>query len=358
MINPNKIRSSVSGLVGIHQPSDVDFALFDALSLSSVSGYYVDEIPLFKGEYFINSFCAKDDSTVQINEKFQQLIGDAAVSVVNRVYNKVDYIDREIFYSHAMNFTKLQNNLKNGFVGYRLQVPENKNWAFKINRLWIEVDGGGDVDVVLYNTHSFDPIETITVTVNPALKSQEVVLNWAIDNESFYKGDWYIGYVYDGALIPYEREYNNSNTRNDVRGLDWRSVSFPNHNTATLPDLDDEYDLGGEYNGLNLDVTTYIDYTNFVTQNTSLFARAIQLQSAIQVLHGFVASNRSNSDERYASQMKSTILASLKGTRGDGINETGLTNILASEITMIRTEIEKLQTGQNGGDSIMVSTLS
>jgi len=358
MINPSKIRSAVSGLVGIHQPTNTDYALFDATSTSSTSGYFVDEIALFKPEYFIDSFCEKGDTQTEVNEKFQRLVGDAAVSVANRVYNKPDYIDREIFYSHASNFTKLQNSLSNGFVGYRLQVPKDKNWAFKINRLWIEVDGGGDVDIVLYNTHSFAPIQTETVTVNAALKSQEVVLNWTIDNVDHYKGDWYIGYVYDGTLVPYEREYESSNVRNNVRGLDWRSVSFPNHTTATLPDLDQEYDLGGEYNGLNLDVTTFVDYTNFVVQNLNLFARATQLQSAIQVLHGFVASNRSNVNERYSSQLKNTILASIKGTRGEGINEKGLNTILASEITMIQNEIEKLSKGQNGGNSIMVNTLS
>lgn len=358
MINPSKIKSAVEGLVGIHQPSDPDYAIFDATSTSSGSGYYVDEVPLFKGEYFIDAFCSKDDTTTQINEKFQRLIGDSTISVVNRVYNKVDFIDREIFYSHAMNHIKLQDNLSDGFVGYRLQIPENKDWAFKISRLWIEVDGGGDVDIVLYNTHSFTPIQTETVTVNPALKSQEVVLDWVIDNVDFYKGDWYIGYVYDGALVPYEREYEDSNTRNEVRGLEWRAVSFPDHNTQTLPDLDSEYDLGGEYNGLNLDVTTYVDNTNFVIQNKNLFSRAVQLQTAIHVLNGFVASNRSNVDERYAKSLKSTILASLKGTRGDGINEKGLVYDLSSEIKMIQTEIEKLQKGQNGGSSIMVDTLS
>jgi len=358
MINPSKIRSAVNGLVGIHQPTNPDYALFDTTSTSSTSGYFVDEIALFKPDYFIDSFCEKEDTQIEINEKFQRLIGDSAVSVVNRVYNKPDFIDREVFYSHAMNYTELQDSISNGFVGYRLQFPKNKDWAFNINRLWIEVDGGGEVDIVLYNTHSFATIQTETVTVNASLKSQEVVLNWTIDNVDYYKGDWYIGYVYDGTLVPYERDYESSNVRNDVRGLEWRSVSFPNHTSATLPDLDEEYDLGGEYNGLNLDVTTYVDNTNFVIQNISLFARAIQLQSAIQVLHGFIASNRSNVNERYSSQLKNTILTSIKGTRGDGINEKGLVNTLTSEITMIKSEIEKLREGQNGGDSIMVTTLS
>lgn len=358
MINPSKIKSAVRGLVGTYQPSDSDYALFDAQSLASDSGYYLNEIPMFKGEYFIDVYCAKDDSQAQINEKFQRLIGDSALSVANRVYDKVDFIDREIFYSHAMNYTKLQNSLQNGFVGYRLQVPIDKDWAFKINRLWIEVDGGGTVDIVLYNTHSFAPIETETVTVNAALKSQEVVLDWVIDNVDFYKGDWYIGYVYDGTLIPYEREYESSNTRNEVRGLKWRSISFPNHITQTLPDLDNEYDLGGEYNGLNLDVTTHVDNTSFVIQNKTMFARAIQLQMAIQVLNGFVASNRSNSEERYAKNLRNSIITLLKGVRGDGLKEQGLETMFISEVSRIKSELDKIKTGVGTSDAIKVDTLN
>ena len=360
MINPAKIRSACSGLVGIRQPSDPDYAIFDPQNLLSSSGYFIDEVALFKGEYFIDAFCAKGDTDAQKNDKYRNLIGDSAISVANRVYNKPDFIDREVFYSRANNYTKLQDNLTNGFVGYRLQLDDTKNSAFKISRLWIEVDNAVDtnVEIILWNTHEFDPIETETVTVLANTKSQEVQLNWIIDNVDYYKGDWYIGYVYDGTLVPYEREYENSSVKNQVKAFDWRSVSFPGHNVSTLPDLDQEYDLGGEYNGLNLDVSVYKDFTNFIVQNLNLFARAIQLQMAIQVLHAFVSSNRSNMNERYAKEMKSTILAYLKGTRGQGINEKGLENHLASEITMIQKEIEKLSKGQNGGDSIIVGTLS
>lgn len=360
MINPAKIRSASSGLVGIRQPSNPDYAIFDAQNLLSSSGYFINEIALFKPEYFIDAFCSKDDTTAQKNDKYRSLIADSAISVANRVYNKPDFIDREVFYSHANNYTKLQDNLVNGFVGYRLDLDDTKNSAFKISRLWIEVENATDtdVDIILWNTHEFDPIETKTVTVLANKKSQEVTLDWVIDNVDYYKGDWYIGYVYDGTLIPYEREYESSSVRNEVKAFNWRSVSFPNHNVSTLPDLDQEYDLGGEYNGLNLDVSVYKDFTNFIVQNLNMFARAIQLQMAIQVLHAFVSSNRSNMNERYAKEMKATILAYLKGTRGQAINEKGLENHLATEITMIRSEIDKLSKGQNGGDSIMVGTIS
>jgi hypothetical protein len=360
MINPAKIRSASSGLVGIRQPSNPDYAIFDAQNLLSSSGYFIDEVALFKGEYFIDAFCSKDDSASQQNDKYRDLIGDSAVSVANRVYNKPDFIDREVFYSHANNYTKLNTSLNDGFVGYKLQLDDTKNSAFKISRLWIEVDNAvdTDVDIILWNTHDFDPIQTKTVSVLASKKSQQVVLNWVIDNVDFYKGDWYIGYVYDGTLVPYEREYENSSVKNNVKSFDWRSVYFPNHMVSTLPDLDQEYDLGGEYNGLNLDVSVYMDFTNFVVQNLNLFSRAIQLQSAIQVLHSFVSSNRSNLNERYAKEMKPTIMAFLKGTKGTGLNEKGLENHLTSEITMIQSEIEKLAKGQNGGDSIMVGTIS
>lgn len=358
MINPTQIRTAFEGIVGVRQPSDVDYAVFDATNTAPTSGYVLDEVRFFKGEYFVDAVASVGDDNATINTKFKDLVKDAALNVVNRVFNKVDFVQQGMFYTHANNFVKLETGLQNGFIGYRLELDDDKDLAFKINQVWLELSGAGDVEIILWNSNSIEPIKTQTETIDGTKKSYRVALGWEIDNVEYYKGDYYIGFLYNGTLTPYERTYESSAVKNTIKGIEYRSVNFPNHATNDLPNLDNEFDLGGKSVGMNLDISVYYDYTAFTIQNTKLFARAIQFQAAVMVLNAFVSSNRSNINERYSSGLKANILAALSGTRGDGINEKGLERQLASEISTLQDEIEKLRKGQNGSSNqIFVGTL-
>lgn len=358
MIDVQAIHSGVVGLVGIRQPYTPAYAIFDSNSLQSDSGLYVDDIPFVKGEFFVDVVCPNGVSDPDKNEIFRNMLGSAATTVVSRIFSDVDFIDRQVMFSKANNLQNLQTDLTNGFVGYKLKLGTKKNVAFRINRLFLEVEGSGNLELMLFNTNNPTAIETETVAITSGTKTYEVPLNWTANNTGFYKGDWYIGYNFDGTITPYERDYEDADEKNRITGLEYDRVFFKNHSTTNLFDLDDEAYLGSQSNGINCDITVYEDYTNLVLTNKNLFARAIQMQFAVLMFQEFISSIRSNSNERYSNDMRRTILAALNGTRGDGVKEEGLKNTLTTELVNLKREVGKLTRAHNKGGQITVKTLS
>lgn len=358
MIDAQAIKTGVLGLVGIRQPYDPEYAIFDAANELSSSGLFVDDVAFVNGEYFIDVVCPRNTNDVQKNTIFRDIMGNAAVTVASLVFNDVDFIDRQIMFSKANNLTDLQTGLASGFIGYKLSVSDMKNIAFRINRLFLEVEGTGDLELLLFNTNNPNAIETQTVTITPGTKTYEVELNWVCNNTGFYKGDWYIGYNFDGTITPYNREFEDADVMNEIVGLDYDRVFFPDHSTNSLFNLDDEAYAGSQSNGINCDITVYSDYTNLILTNKHLFARVIQLQFAVQIFQMFISSTRSNVNERYSKDYKRTVLAALNGTRGEGIKEEGLRSMLVTEIGQVRKEIRKLTHGHTGGGQIRVNTLN
>jgi len=357
MIDVSAINNGVMGLVGIRQPYDPDYAIFDANNLQSDSGLFVDDVAFVKGEFFIDVVAPFKTDDLQKNELFSRMMGTAATSVVSKVFNDVDFIDRQVFYSKANNLTKLQDDLKHGFLGYKIQVGEKKNIAFKINRLFLELEGSGNLEIMLFNTNNQNAIETKTVPIVTSQKSYEIELNWTCNNTGFYKGEWYIGYNYDVNIQPFDRDFENASYENNIIGLEYEKISVNGHINSYLFDLD-SVDEVSESNGMNLDITVYEDFTNLVLTNKFMFARAIQLQFAALLFQEYISSTRSNSNERYASNHKATIMAALKGTRGDGIKESGLENSLNTELATLKKEVLKLRNGHKRGKQITVRTLS
>jgi hypothetical protein len=358
MFSPSKIREAVVGLIGIRQPYNTEYQVFDADSLASSSGLYLDDLPLFKAEYFVDSVSGDGATASDVNTLLKDIIGASAVSVCSSVFNTSDLVSRTVLYSHATNLVNEETTIKDGFVGLKLSLDNLKDRGFKLNRVFLTMKGVGSVKIMLFNTNQLEPVETKDVTLDGTKLTYIEDLNWNIDNSAYYQGDWYLGYLYDGTLKPYKRDYESSSVMNEVKELDVEKVFVADHSTETLFNLDLEEHLG-EDTGLNIDVSVFVDNTSFILNNLQLFSRTIQLQSGINILQRFVSTNRSNLNQRYATELFSTILATVNGVRGDtGINQKGLKYELSSEVKHIKSEIEKIRTSQNGGNNIMVSTLS
>lgn len=355
MVNVDKIQNGLYGLVGIRQPYETEYAIFDADNLASTSGLFLDDMPYFKASYFIDSALGSEYTPTQVNESLKNIMKASIVDVCNRVFDKADIIDRQILYPKGQNKQNLETTLVNGFLGYRLTLSDLKNIAFKINRLILEFSGAGDVKIMLFNSSQTSPIEETTVTISS--NYQVVQTDWVIDNVDEYKGEYYLGFNYDATLTPYKRDYKDSNCMSDIKELCIDKIQMVGHNTELLFDLEDVDSLS-ENNGINLDITVYEDNTSFILNNKFLFARAIQMSACINIYNRFISSDRSNIKERYSKELIGTIMQYVNGIQGDGLKNKGLQYILGEDIIRIKGEIEKLRDGTNGGFNIFVGTLS
>lgn len=356
MINITKIQTALSGLVGFKQPYNPDYAIVDSTNQASSSGYYITDNPYAKIEYIKDNQDYADISTTDFNSLLTDIKKSSVSSVCNQVFSDYDFIDRTLLFRNASNKAEVET-LPTGFVGYQIRVTSQKNVAFKISRVLLDFQGTGSFTLLLWNTAKKAAIQSKVITITT--DHQEVVLDWVIDNtDTTYKGEYYIGYIANSLTVtPFKRDWNAGNVLTSPIHLEVNRVKVVNHLTNVLFDLTDVEGLS-EDSGLNLDITVYEDYTDFIINNKSLFARAIQIEGIISCIQLYVSSLRSNSNQSQSTQLYEKLMIELKGTGSEStIKVIGLENQLLGEIASIRTEIGKLKKGIVKSNQIFAYTL-
>lgn len=355
MFQVSKISTSLYGIVGLRQPFNPLYSILDTDNQVSRSGYYVTDNAHVKLEYIKDSQDYAEISELNFNLYLKRLQQSSIVNVCHRVFNRFDYLDRNLLYKNAQNKIN-QEVLVDGFVGYRIKVSKERNIAFEVKRVLLDFDTVGTFNLMLFNTSSVSPIEQKSITITSP--TQEVALDWKVDNSDVtYKGDYYIGYVKIATSpIPFKRDFSNSSLMSDIAHLSIDKVQVNAHLTDTLFDLNDEEGLSEDI-GINPDITVYEDYTDLIKNNESLFARAISLEFSIAVLREQINSLRTNKNERLAEKQTLRILAEIEGTDGDSsLKLVGLRSLLIGEIKQISNEIDKLKVGYFN-NSIRVNTI-
>lgn len=359
MFDKTKVEAMV-GVVGIKNPNNPTYAIIDAPNQLSSSGYFVTDIAHVKIPFFKDA----QDFEAITDEDFNELLRDvqksAIVDVCNMVFaNNEDFQDRNLFYTNPTNNIEAEV-LTDGFVGYEINVKKEKNFAFKITRVILDFKDTFPNDIVLqlYNTGAPAPIESKTISI--AQQNQVEQLDWTVDNSSTtYKGDYYLGYIKSATTpVPFKRDYQNSNTISSIEGLSITPMQVKGHSANVLFDLNDTEGLS-ENIGINPDILCYDDYTDFILRNETLFAPAINLKMAILMLNTSISSIRVNRNQAISAADTERMIQTLDGVeiRGGTTKSPSLRTQLATQITNIQAEVDKLKKGYFGG-RIMVSTRS
>lgn len=344
MIDVAKIQDSLVGLVGFKQPINPDYAIIDANNQMSESGYFVTDNHFAKIEYLKDTQDYLDISDADFNAFLVNMKRASISNVCNQVFSNADYIDRNLLYKNAFNKVNLET-LPEGFIGYKICVDDTKDVAFKITRVLLDFQGSGTIKLLLWNNAKLEVIESQEIIISS--DHQVAELNWVVNNtKETYKGEYYLGYIYTDALgvKPYKRDWNNANVMSYLTHLYIEKVNYPNHLTEMLFDISKLQGFSGT-TGLNFDITVYDDFTDLIINNKNLFARAINIDLVISFLQAYLASLRSNRNEKLASELYQKIMIEIEGTRaGDNvISVKGLRPQLLSEISNIKAEIEKLK---------------
>ena len=358
MFDKTKVEAMV-GVVGIKNPVNPAYAIIDAANQASTSGYMVTDVPHVKVEFYKDAQDYEAISDADFNEQLRDVQKSAIVDVCNMVFTSEDFQDRNLLYTNSNNNVDPET-LTNGFVGYQILVKKEKNFAFKITRVILDFQGNYPNDIVLelYNTGSPTPIQSKTISITQQNQVEE--LNWTVDNSSTtYKGDYYLGYVKSASTpIPFKRNYQGSNIITSIEGLNVTPMQVTGHTSGSLFDLNDLDGLS-ENIGINPDILCYDDYTDFILRNEALFAPAINLKMAILMLNTSISSMRVNRNQAISAQDTERMIQTLDGVeiRGGSTKSPSLRTQLATAISTIQAEVNKLKKGYFGG-RILKSTRS
>lgn len=344
MFNVTKVQDGLTGLVGIRQPLNPEYAILDATNTNSDSGLYLDGVSHFKTEFVIDNIDYKDATDADKNTFITNMQKTSIANVMYSVFGQESYIDRNFVYSRATTRQTQETGILNGFVGFKITPSRTKNIGFEITRVRLEFNGTGTVKLLLFNSNVNAPIKTKDVTISS--NDHVETLNWVIDStDNDYKGEYYFGYIYDGSLIPFKRDYQDANYQNNIAELGIERVYVKDATDASIFDLDQVFGLS-QNTGLNPDITVTKDYTDMILQNKRIFARAIQLSWAMDAMRGYISSVRSNRNERLSKEVIAQTLVAIEGsTINNPLKVTGLTEYLGNEITELRKTVEQLKRG-------------
>lgn len=342
MVQISKIQEGLFGIVGLRQPLDPSLPILSDANKTSRSGLYVDDIQPFKLKLFKDTqeFIAITDE--QLNDVLEQVQKTSITNVMFKVFDQGDYIDRNYLYSNANSRTKVVNIANGTVFGWKIEVEERKNLAFKIGRVRLEFDfDGATHDVKLYLMNSFlsEPIKQKEITLTR--KDQIEELQWIVDStDNDYKGYYYllIQSVSGERLQPFERNIDDSNEMNDIAFLEFEGVMIPNFNAENFNFEPERYI--SQNVGINPDVIVYDDFTDFVIQSQFMFARAIQLEMAIYLMSQIAGSTRSNQNERMAREIVAMMQVAINGQ--ENVNK-GLDGQLWHEVASLKKEVKKLK---------------
>jgi hypothetical protein len=344
MFDLTKITTALTGLVGWDDSTNPSYAIVTAANKLSSSGRKYTDNPLVKIEYLKDTQDYQAISDANFNTFLTGINNKAITTVVDSVMKEPDFIDRQLLYQYTNN-KKNTETLINGFVGYRIKQCLEKNICIEISRCILEFEGTGTIKLLLFNTAKKTALYTKEVTITSSL--QEVELNWKMDNTSaFYKGDYYFGYLTkDVSIQPIKRNYENANIKSVITYLDIWNIQAPNIETEELWDL--EINEGSsDCFGLNMDISVYYDYTDSIIRNKNIFAKAIQLQGQILCLSQYLATLRSNINERLSKEMINKIVIEIEGADiEDGLKKVGLRRELAGEVNRLQKEVMRLYEG-------------
>ena len=353
MFDVATIKSNLYGAVGVRQPINPDYAIIDASNQASASGMFVNDNALAKVELFIDNTDYTEASDLQINAVLKSLQEASIVRVLNAVFNEVDYIDNQILFKNPLNY-KNTETLESGFVGYRIRKGSEKNVSYRINSVDLTFSNTGTFTLLLFNARTGQVEQSKEITV--ASRHQTETLNWSCSGQN---SEYYIGYISTATtLIPYKRDYRNSNLKSCYTNIYVNNVYVTGHTSDTVIfDLDDVNSSDNCF-GLNLDIAEYYDYTDFITRNAHLFHYAIYLQYAINMIETYLTSIRSNKNERISKDIMMQAMAEIDGVDGDDsvIKKTGLKSMLFGEIKGLQKKINMLKKGLFGS-KIKVITL-
>jgi hypothetical protein len=355
MFNQSKISTGLSGLVGIRQPLNPLYQFLDLPLKTSTSGLYLDDVEMFKIEFFKDTQDYIGATPLDLNNKLKEMQKSSIVSVCSEVFLEPDFIDRKPLYTRTSDRTKVNEFPVGDFVGISIKPTQDQNKGFTIHNVKLEFQGTGTVTLELYNSSVPSPLYTKDIPID----SEYVVsqLDWEIDSTmGDHKGEYFLGYVLPNGLKPFKRDYEDGNISNTYKNADVRGMRYPSFTEfRNLSLIVEEI----EYLGINPDISFYDDYTDMIITNKRMFARAIQLRWAIMVMNGYCFSLQSNQTERKAKEAIVSTLQVIEGVKTETFYKKGLVTILTAEITRIHDEISKLRQSYFGKyDSVQVRTIS
>lgn len=230
---------------------------------------------------------------------FNTYLQDLQEAVISECLNRV--FSPKYFDEPKMLFDRLDGESSQAnsglFVGYKIRPANDNDVTVQVNSLTLLFDGAATFNIYLFHEKKATALKTQSVTTVANQQVKVDLTEWYLSalNGSTTGGSFYIGYFQDdlGSVKAINED------------ADWNYNTFCFKYESAYCDIvssttinSDGYS-GSVTNGLNLEVSSFRDYTKKIIRNVSLFDNVIGYGMAVKVLEGIIYStSASNGNER------------------------------------------------------------
>ena len=225
----------------------------------------------------------------------------------------------KLYKTTAPNTELVEND--NKFVFHELTMDRSNMIKAKVNRIALTFNRASEeTQVMLFHSEQSLPIRVMNITGGAAkskkwfdLKDTTTETGKELDFVIDGSGTYYIGYsqtlLVEGAISGVNDHWaDTTNIQNcqNVLGLKIRTGSIAN-SPGTMWDIDDNVYEPRENFGMDLSISAYCDYTDFLIQNKHMFRNLVSRAVAIAALRKMSMNpsvrdnrNQKNVDQQYA----------------------------------------------------------
>jgi hypothetical protein len=295
-----RINTAFSGRVGWQQPTQSGYPTLATANKQADSGRYYDDF--HPQSRIARIYDTQDDDNISdsdFNSLLQRMDKAALLRCLNAVFNRPQLIEHKLNYERQSNLRNVLVPNQGNFCGYRIKVAEG-DYAVMLNSISLFFTQASTFNLYLFNDLVKAPLLTKEVTT-VANSQTTVTLNWQlIYNEVRKGGLFYIGYFQDDL---------GTNQAVDEQLNTWADTkifgAWPFQSSKKAGELDFNRinpSVVFKSYGMNIEVSSYKDYTQKIIQNANMFDEARGLTMAISVLEQIKHTTRSNATERQSNE--------------------------------------------------------
>lgn len=290
--NLNRVLSALFGRLGWKQPDIAGSPVIDAPNLVSKSGRLFNDgsfHPLVTISNIKSVMEEAGAADVNLNSYLTTLQNSIIMRCLNSVFDGPEIVEVvKLFERYGQNDQVI--NSSGQFVGYEINVANAADTACQLDAVTLYFDEAATFNLYLFKDGVIAPVKTIEVTTEAGSLSTVSLVDIVLNT-----GKYYFGYFQDDlgsckAIWEQVKCWNKTLlfSASNVAAAATGSTSF-NRDNRTYP---------GYTYGLNLEISTFKDYTRLIERKANMFDEMIGLQMAYCIMEQVLFAVRSNSTER------------------------------------------------------------
>lgn len=311
MYNVERVLNSLFSRVGWRQPTQPEYAILTEPNITTKSGrYFQDTHAAVSIQNIKDCQLDADISDSDFNLMLEDLQKGVILEMLSAIFTTREVVDTIQTYDREPDIADTLIANQNKFVGYRIDIGKSSDFVVALTQVGLYFNADATFELKCFVDNKLQPIWTKEVTAIGGevtiVDVSDLVLSYMSDKTR--SRTFYIGYFQQdlGYAQAWDEEVNVYNC-----GQLWRADTFESEPTVDGVKFQTPVTYSSLNYGLNLQFTSYRDYTNLIVANTPLFDTAIGLQMAAKVLELILTSTRSNSVQRMTNEMLGDIYRDL-----------------------------------------------